>query len=286
VGKVISGQQSHGLPPATYLVFYWLTFWPAAALVIPAAPWFWRRRRDQAVQFCLAWIVPTWIVFELIVTKLPHYVLPVYPAIATLLAMALGDGRRPDRLLAWVMAAGGVIYLALGVGLQLVLERDVSVPALLLATAGAALFGWALHTQRLTARAFAASLTTGALLLHAATFGIVIPSLESVWVVPRLVAAIHRQASCPHPQIAAAGFHEPSLVFLAGTSTKLVFAPEAADFLRADGCRVAIVEAREEPEFLARLAALGQHAVLRERVTGLSIGRLRRVDIGIYTATP
>ena len=284
LGKITSGQQSHGLPPGTYLLFYWLTFWPAAALAIPAAPWIWRNRGERAVRFCLAWIVPTWIVFELIATKLPHYVLPVYPAIATLLAMALVNGRRPDRPLARVMAAGGVIYLALGVGLQFGLERNVSLPALLVAVAGAALFGWTLHAARLSARAFAAGLATGASLLHAATFGLVIPSLESVWVVPRLVAAIHRQASCPHPQIAAAGFHEPSLVFLAGTATKLVAAPEAADFLRAGGCRVAIVESREEPAFLARLATLGQHAVLRERVTGLAIGRLRRVDLGIYTA--
>ena len=65
-----------------------------------------------------------------------------------------------------------------------------------------------------------------------------------------------------------------------------VFAPAAADFLQANDCRVAIVEASVEPEFLARLATLGLHAVLRERVTGLPIGRLRRVDSGIYTASP
>ena len=184
------------------------------------------------------------------------------------------------------MTAGGVIYLVLGAGLLYALEREVSPVALLVAAAGAALFGWSLHAKRLTAQAFAASLAAGAILLHAATFGLVIPALESVWVVPRLVAAIERQAGCPNPQIAAAGFHEPSLVFLAGTSTELVFAPAAADFLQAGGCRVAIVEARVEPEFLARLATLGRHAVLRERVTGFPIGRLRRVDVGIYTASP
>ncbi|MDB6150745.1 MAG: glycosyl transferase, family 39 [Chthoniobacter sp.] len=286
LGKVASGQQSHGLPPGTYLLSYWLTFWPASAFVIPAAPWIWRRRHDRPVRFCLAWIVPTWIAFELIVTKLPHYVLPVYPAIATLLALALVDGRRPNRPLAWVMTSGAVIYLALGAGLHFALEGWISVAALIIAGSGAALFGWALHAKRLTPPAFAAVFATGAILLNGATFGLVVPSLESVWVVPRLMGAVVRQANCPNPQIAAAGFHEPSLVFLGGTSTQLVFAPTAADFLQADGCRVAIVERRVEPEFLARLATLGRHAVLRERVTGVSIGRLRRVDIGIYTASP
>ncbi len=41
------------------------------------------------IKFLLAWLVPAWIVFELIITKLPHYVLPLYPAIAILLAMAI-----------------------------------------------------------------------------------------------------------------------------------------------------------------------------------------------------
>ena len=39
-----------------------------------------------AARFLLAWLVPSWIVFELVVTKLPHYVLPLYPAIAILIA--------------------------------------------------------------------------------------------------------------------------------------------------------------------------------------------------------
>ena len=38
------------------------------------------------MRFLVAWIVPTWIVFELVTTKLPHYVLPLYPAIAILIA--------------------------------------------------------------------------------------------------------------------------------------------------------------------------------------------------------
>ena len=285
LGKVASGHENHGLPPGTYVLYYWFTFWPAAALTIPAAPWVWRNRQDRAIRFCLAWIVPTWVVFELIVTKLPHYVLPVYPAIAILLGLALADGRRPGRSLKWLMTAGSVSYVMLGAGLLFALERRVSVPALLLAIAGATIFAWSLHARCLTLQSFAAVFATGAILLHTATFGLVLPALETVWVTPRLVAAIKRQAGSPHPQVAAVGFHEPSLVFLAGTATKLVFAREAAEFLLSAEGHVAIVEKREEPEFLAQLAALGRPPVLRERVTGISIGRLRRVDIGIYTAS-
>ncbi len=46
-------------------------------------------RREPAAKFLLAWLVPSWIVFELVVTELPHYVLPLYPAIAILIAGAV-----------------------------------------------------------------------------------------------------------------------------------------------------------------------------------------------------
>src|SRR5688572_27741210 len=84
--KIFKGQECHGAPPGYYLVLFWLTFWPAAPLAAVAAPAVWRHRREPPLRFLLAWIVPCWIVFELVVTKLPHYVLPLYPAVAMLIA--------------------------------------------------------------------------------------------------------------------------------------------------------------------------------------------------------
>ena len=92
LAKVFQGQETHGAPPGYYLLLFWLTFWPAAPLAAMAAPAVWRQRREPPVRFLLAWLVPSWIVFELVVTKLPHYVLPLYPAIAILIAL---DDRAP-----------------------------------------------------------------------------------------------------------------------------------------------------------------------------------------------
>ena len=86
LAKIFKGQETHGAPPGYYLVLFWLTFWPAAPLAAVAAPAVWRHRREPSMRFLLAWVVPCWIVFELVVTKLPHYVLPLYPAIAILIA--------------------------------------------------------------------------------------------------------------------------------------------------------------------------------------------------------
>src|SRR3569832_2789464 len=82
----LSAQESHGAPPGVYLLLFWLTFWPGAPLAAMAAPAVWEARREPGARFLLAWLIPSWIVFEAVMTKLPHYVLPLYPAIAILIA--------------------------------------------------------------------------------------------------------------------------------------------------------------------------------------------------------
>ena len=44
LGKVFAGQESHGAPPGTYFVLFWLTFWPGATLAALATPAVWRAR--------------------------------------------------------------------------------------------------------------------------------------------------------------------------------------------------------------------------------------------------
>src|SRR4030081_3487668 len=85
----LAAQESHGAPPGLYLLLFWVTFWPGAPLAGMAVPAVWRARREPGAQYLLAWLVPSWIVFELVMTKLPHYVLPLYPAIAILTVGAL-----------------------------------------------------------------------------------------------------------------------------------------------------------------------------------------------------
>ncbi|MGB6798453.1 MAG: phospholipid carrier-dependent glycosyltransferase, partial [Xanthobacteraceae bacterium] len=89
LAKVANSQEAHGAPPGLYLVLFFVTFFPASILAGLAAPAIWAVRKEPAAKFLLAWLVPSWIVFELVVTKLPHYVLPLYPAIAILTAGAV-----------------------------------------------------------------------------------------------------------------------------------------------------------------------------------------------------
>src|SRR5258708_2529983 len=69
---------------------------PSRPWLGPRSPPAWRARHERAIKFLLAWLVPSWLVLELVMTKLPHYVLPLYPAIAILIAGVI-DARALSR---------------------------------------------------------------------------------------------------------------------------------------------------------------------------------------------
>ena len=86
---------------------------PFTPVAIAAVPWAWRQRRQKAVRFCLAWLLPSWLVFELVPTKLPHYVLPLLPALALLAAAALAAPPPSGRWRGPALAVGIAIALGL-----------------------------------------------------------------------------------------------------------------------------------------------------------------------------
>jgi 4-amino-4-deoxy-L-arabinose transferase-like glycosyltransferase len=288
--KLFSSQEGHGGPPGLYFLLFWVMFWPAATLAGIAAPAIWASRREKGARFLLAWLVPAWIVFELVVTKLPHYVLPLYPAIAILLAGVVDSHRLArnswmERGTAWWFALPVIVGIVAVAGLIL-FGRRLGVLAWPFA-AGAIIMGllaWRLYEAdgalRSLLRAMVASL-----LISISLFGIVLPTLSALF--PSLTLARALQlADCENPMVAAAGYHEPSLVFLIGTSTRLVDGAGAADFLRPGGCRFAFVEARQERGFLRRADTTGLRYSPGPRIDGYSYNAGRWVSIAIYRAGP
>jgi 4-amino-4-deoxy-L-arabinose transferase-like glycosyltransferase len=286
LSKVASVQEAHGAPPGYYLVLLWTTFWPAAALIAMAVPAVWAARREKGARFLLAWIVPSWIVFELVMTKLPHYVLPLYPALAILVAgvidpHVLARQRWLVRGASWWFVFPVLFGLAGILGL-IVFGRQLGLLAWPF-VAGAAIFGlwaWQLFevegAERSLLRAMVASF-----LLAFAVYGIVVPMMATAFPSAALTRIV-QEAGCENPRVAAAGYHEPSIVFLAGTETKLLNAGDAADFLRQGGCRFALIEARQERAFLRRAEALGLRYPPPERFEGYNYNIGRAISIAVY----
>jgi 4-amino-4-deoxy-L-arabinose transferase-like glycosyltransferase len=290
LGKILNAQQSHGAPPGLYLVLFFITFFPGSILASLAVPEVVRSawRREPAICFLLAWLVPTWIVFELSVTKLPHYVLPLYPAIAILLAVVVERNMLSRRgwlvlgLVWWflipLIASAAVIAGAIALGYG-------PLPAAWPVLAAAIICGYlawrsyaADGAERSVVFAAAASM-----LLSAGIYGLVIPPLGQLFPSVAMANVLHK-AGCAHPVAAIAGYEEPSVIFLAGAETVSTDGAGVADYLRLGGCRFGFVDARQEAAFTARAQEIGLHYDRAPAIEAINLGHVGRITIATFRA--
>lgn len=267
--KVGNSQQGHSGPPGYHLALLLLMFWPGSLLVARAATIAWRRRGEAAVRFLVCWIVPTWVVFEFVATKLPHYVLPTYPALACLCALALYDPApskgmaRRVALVLWSLlwAAATIAIAALGPAAFRESEGYIPWPAMALAAAtalaGAAAlwFMWRKQTSR-TLMALGAAGLLGWITI----FGVNAPGLTQLWMSPRIDDMVRAARPCENSVLITVPYTEPSLVFLYGREHVLLAksgADAAGALAAAPECDVALIGAAEREEFLKRAADLG-----------------------------
>jgi 4-amino-4-deoxy-L-arabinose transferase-like glycosyltransferase len=287
IPKLYSNQEGHGAPPLTYFLLFWLMFFPGSMLAGLAVPAVWAARREPGAKFLLAWLVPSWLILEFVVTKLPHYVLPLFPAIAILIA-GIMEARMLSRSkwltpgIAWWFVFPVLLGLA-GVICLIAIGHQLGLPAWVFAggAASVGLVAWRLYevdgVEQSLLRGVAASI-----LLGWALFGVVIPALEPLFPSP-VLARIMRDSGCPAPVVAAAvGYHEPSLVFLAGTSTRLTDVGGAAEFLAGGECRFAFIEARQERGFAEHAEAIGLRYAPGPRVEAINISNGQAITMVVF----
>jgi 4-amino-4-deoxy-L-arabinose transferase-like glycosyltransferase len=284
--KVASPQETHGAPPGLYLLLFFATFFPASILAGLAAPAVWAVRRQAAARFLLAWLVPSWIVFELVVTKLPHYVMPLFPAIAILIAGAIESkvlSRRPWLVrgtMWWFLAP--VIVSIIAIIAAIVISRDLVFVAwpFFAGAVVCGLFAWQLFDDDGAEHAFVRA-TAASVLMAIGIYAVVVPALTPAFPSVAL-AEVLQDASCPHPVAASVGYEEPSLIFLTGTTTHFTDAAGAADFLRQGGCRFAFIESRKERAFALRAEAIGLRYNAGPSVEAFNISIGHPITIAVF----
>ena len=300
VGRSLVVREGHWGPPGYHLVLATVLFWPGSLLCAHALLEAWRRgvqllptgrsaptqtsrsrlrwalRLLQSVGpgrdaelFCLAWIVPGWIAFEVARTKLPHYTLPFYPAMALLtgravVAMVPGSLPAAERITLRLMLA-----LWLGVGLVLGV-----VPAALWWNGGAGHAPWVslwASTPLIVAsllfvawRSFRAERllhTMGAaiaalLIVYWSVFTL-LPRLGWVWLSPGLVALMERADPNGTDPLAAVGYQEDSLVFLSRGRVQRIEGKDLDRWLDEHPDGLVVVPSALLPT-IARVRALGE----------------------------
>ena len=292
LGKVTSGQEAHGAPPGLYLLLFWVTFWPGSILAGLAAPTIWMARREPGARFLLAWLIPSWIVFEAVMTKLPHYVLPLYPAIAILIA-GIVEGRGLFRK-AWLVRGTvgwflfpAVIAIMVPVGFFM-LSRDLGLVAWPFAAAAAifGLFAWWLYDVDGAERALLRGMVSS-VFVAITVYAVMFPMLPALFP-SALVAENVRASGCANPQLASTfAYQEPSLVFLLGTDTRFTDGAGAAEFLNGGECRFALIDVRSERSFVQRADSVGLRYTLSQRIEGFNISNGKAFVMAVFrTAVP
>ena len=281
--KLQGADERHGGLPGYHLLLATLTLFPASLLLWRALPAIWAQKAAPVSRFLLAWIIPTWLVFEIAPTKLPHYVLPTFPAILLLLAAwVLDEGRKlPPRWLAILgTAVWGVViagFVVLGPLAGILAERTFD-PVWLLAPLVAIALAWLVRALLLAGEIPGVALA--GILFGPALFGLVLGAtlsrLDAIWLAPRVAQAVAASGGGP---LASAGFHEPSLPFLLGTNTQLVRdGAEAAAFLAATQGGRTLVRERDLPAFLAARPDARRLA----EIAGFNYSRGQRVRLFLY----
>ncbi|HVS37283.1 MAG TPA: glycosyltransferase family 39 protein [Gemmataceae bacterium] len=261
VNRFTGALESHGGP------FYYYIF----ALLIGCAPWcvFFgptagyavRRLRERtpdagapderpAVQFLLCWMAVYFLFFSASTTKLPNYILPLYPAAALLTGRFLdqwrrGQARFPAWLIGFDLACLALIGVATALGLAtaggalyppgLQMQRfpglqwyaGLGVPLLL----GAAAAAWLLLRRSSRAGALTAVLASS-LAFTAAMAGWGAVCVEA-WKAPKaLAAALPADQTRRDVRVATFAYYEPSLIFYCRREVPCLNSEqEALDFL-------------------------------------------------------
>ncbi len=293
--KLAGGHERHGGLFGYHLLISPMLLFPATLLLPAGLVLAWKARAEPGVRFALCWLIPTWLMFELLPTKLAHYTLPAMGALCWLMAAAL---REPLGRLSRVVGAGLLGFAALvfsAICIAALVEYGDGGPGDLFWTivtvalfVGAAAIGGVMIFREAAGRALLAAGLVG-VLAHAAFFGQLAPLMEPLWLSQRVALALAssglapREGVTPGP-VEIAGYAEPSLVFALGTTTGLGGPAEAVKAI-GEG-RPAVVEARERAAFLTAMRAAKLTPRPVKTISGIDYSNGDEMSLTLYRGEP
>ena len=293
--KLASGQESHGAPPGTYLLTILLLMFPVSIFLGSFSrtnAQFWR---SDATKFCFVWFVGYWFVIELIPTKLPHYILPILPALIMLIGRAVF---LPVSLLKWRRITEVIIFVISALSGVLLLSAGLWGAAKLGAENGGFAFAFVLFALLLIFGIFAFGfkwirddstqiIKRGQVVLVASILGIafncvlfsgIIGNLKSIHIASLIEEQLEALAIDANI-IALAGYHEPSAVFTLGEEILLLSANEAALLLAEAPKATIIVESRHLKQFQTAALKLDIPTHQLSKVDGFNISKGQFVEL-------
>lgn len=311
LGRATQSYEGHRMFPGAHTLllaatcFPWSTLLPQSALLLVRRV----REGDDRARFLLGWIIGPLAMFEAAASRLPHYTLPIVPALALAAAWLIADGIehraegggvRPGRfqrgpalallgatalaataipLLRWLRPEARTSIAAAGPGLLAVLAT--------LGAGGALSF---LTLERNPERSLAATLLSWCAAL-ALTGTLILPALPPLQFSRAVARAIAAESPGPEDRVLLVSFSEPSLIFylrrdLFSSPGQVVEArgKHAVEVLR--GGRVPAWIVATEIELAEIESGSGWPVRRTRRLSGINLQKGRREDLCLALAVP
>lgn len=295
--KLSRAHESHGGFPLFYIITSLLAFWPWS-FFIPSSifeAFKDRKNTDKGLKFIFYWLVPTWCFFELMPTKLPHYTLPVYPALSMVLAnysydFLCNSGQLKDQyesLVARYFAKAWIVCWCLTTVILIILGSAIlyvdilhwfshrllyiSIVSLLIVIFGIYL----INSQRRYQGFFTFSFVSVLFL------ALLLPNLKKIWLTDAIMEKLRTLS--PYSDVAFSGYPEPSIVFEYGTNTKFMESGAAlGKWLQSTCDRLGVVTAKQEPSFLSSFVENPPKKV--DTIQGINYSNGKFMQIYFYRA--
>ena len=290
--KLRSGQENHWGPFGSHLFLLLLTFWPMVLLLPFAARACLDWKHERLIRFLISWIIPFWIILELTPTKLPHYILPVFPGLILLILIGISSPPsgnikfskinkffRAVVVIFTLLLALSLVYVSLNFSSKILIFFLSIVLSFIMITS--IIFG---NIFFLNESKYKLSPLFGMLILagicNIFVFSYIFPNLDKIHITPKIKNYIDSLEFRPDT-IVATGYHEPSLIFSLGRDTLLLSPEEAALVLVEGDNTLAIVEERTHNEVKKILNKFENKMVYLTSLDGFNLAKGQKIKIHI-----
>ncbi|MEP1229923.1 MAG: glycosyltransferase family 39 protein [Litorimonas sp.] len=311
-GKLISSQEKHPGPPGYHAALIWIMMWPASLFLLPAIAngiRIFRAEKKQinassefkTLQLCVLWILPFWVIIELMPTKLPHYSLPLYPAFCLMIGASLSEvshirafkrlriANNVLFLLASAMLFSALIYISFEHG-QIAQKTTSLVIGAFASVAG--LYAIFNITRGQIKPAFY-SVICAAMIISIGGYKLLLPELETFNTSARIAQALdERLPRLQDTTLLSPSYTEPSLVYHLGTNIELGLKTNPLDVSALKSGRILLIDSLSgtQENLFNNIQTLAQdnHICLdiSEPISGFNYSKGDAVNIHIIQKKP
>ncbi|MEE2695266.1 MAG: glycosyltransferase family 39 protein [Pseudomonadota bacterium] len=225
--KIKSGQESHGFLPGYYSVLIFLFFWPGSIFLYSLVNEIKLKFKeiifkDESTLFLILNFIVPFIFYELIPTKLPHYIFPSYLALSILISNYIVKNNYSRKtmkfsLLPLIIFPLAIISFIIYAVISYSNPDAIFFSIILLFLILTVLLIWANHRRNVKKLLVFSGIFQ--ILNYLMLVFFLIPRLDKLWIAVKInnIISIHEKNV---DEIYTLGFNEPSLLFLTSHKSK------------------------------------------------------------------